>query len=31
MNLATLCEENVRRYGEYVALVFDGRELTNVD
>jgi long-chain acyl-CoA synthetase len=31
VNLATLGEENVRRYGEYVSLVFEGRELTNVD
>jgi long-chain acyl-CoA synthetase len=31
MNLATLGEENARRYGEYVALAFEGRELTNVD
>jgi long-chain acyl-CoA synthetase len=31
MNLARLGEENVRRFGEYVALHFEGRELTNVD
>jgi long-chain acyl-CoA synthetase len=31
VNLATLGEENVRTYGEYVALVFEERELTNVD
>jgi long-chain acyl-CoA synthetase len=31
VNLATLGEENVRQYGEYVSLVFEGRELTNVD
>ena len=31
MNLAALGEENVRTYGEYVALAFEGRELTNVD
>lgn len=31
MNLATLGEENVRTYGEYVSLVFEGRELTNVE
>ncbi len=31
MNLATLGEDNVRTYGEYVALAFEGRELTNVD
>jgi len=31
VNLATLGEENVRTYGEYVALAFEGRELTNVD
>ena len=31
MNLATLGEENVRTYGEYVSLAFEGRELTNVD
>jgi long-chain acyl-CoA synthetase len=31
VNLAELGAENVRRYGEYPALVFEGRELTNVD
>jgi long-chain acyl-CoA synthetase len=31
MNLACLAEESVRRYGEHPALVFEGRELTNVD
>ena len=31
MNLATLGEDNVRTYGEYAALLFDGREITNVD
>ncbi len=31
MNLASLGEDNVRRFGEYPALVFEGRELTNVD
>jgi len=31
VNLATLGEENLRRYGEYAALAFEGRELTNVD
>jgi long-chain acyl-CoA synthetase len=31
MNLATLGEENVRTFGEYVALHFEGREYTNVD
>jgi len=31
VNLAGLGDENVRQYGEYVSLVFDGRELTNVD
>jgi long-chain acyl-CoA synthetase len=31
VNLATLGEENLRRYGEYPALVFEGRELTNAD
>lgn len=31
MNLATLGEDNVRTFGEYVALHFDGREYTNVD
>ena len=31
VNLAGLGEENVRKYGEYVSLSFDGRELTNVD
>lgn len=31
MNLATLGEDNVRRFGEYPALAFEGRVLTNVD
>jgi long-chain acyl-CoA synthetase len=31
MNLAALGEESVRRFGEYPALAFEGRELTNVD
>ncbi|MBI4636545.1 MAG: long-chain fatty acid--CoA ligase [Candidatus Rokubacteria bacterium] len=31
MNLAALGEESLRTYGEYPALVFEGRELTNVD
>ncbi|HEU5321962.1 MAG TPA: AMP-binding protein, partial [Methylomirabilota bacterium] len=31
MNLARLGEESVQRYGEYPALAFEGRELTNVD
>jgi len=30
MNLAALGEENVRRFGEYVALHFEGRDYTNV-
>ena len=30
MNLAALGEENVRRYGEYVSLAFEGREWTIV-
>jgi len=31
VNLAGLGEESIRRYGEYVGMVFEGRELTNVD
>jgi long-chain acyl-CoA synthetase len=31
VNLAVLGEQNVERYGEYVCLAFEGRELTNVD
>jgi long-chain acyl-CoA synthetase len=31
MNLASLGDESLRRYGEYPALVFEGRELTNAD
>jgi long-chain acyl-CoA synthetase len=31
VNLATLGEDNVRTYGEYVTLSFDGREVTNVE
>ncbi len=31
MNLAALGEDNTRTFGEYPALVFEGRELTNVD
>jgi long-chain acyl-CoA synthetase len=31
MNLARLGEDNVRSYGEYVSLAFEGREWTNVE
>ena len=31
MNLAALGEDNVRTFGEYVALHFEGRDYTNVD
>jgi long-chain acyl-CoA synthetase len=31
VNLAALGEENVRVFGEYVSLAFEGREWTNVD
>jgi long-chain acyl-CoA synthetase len=31
VNLAVLGEESVRRFGEYPALVFEGREWTNVE
>jgi long-chain acyl-CoA synthetase len=31
MNLATLGDENLARFGEYVALHFEGRDYTNVD
>jgi long-chain acyl-CoA synthetase len=31
VNLVLLGEESFQRYGEYPALVFEGRELTNVD
>src|SRR5262245_47690775 len=31
VNLARLGEESVQRFGEYAALHFEGRELTNVD
>ena len=31
MNLARLGEDSVERFGEYTALHFEGRELTNVD
>ncbi len=31
LNLATLGEENVEKFGEYVCLAFEGRELTNLD
>ncbi|MGH7353453.1 MAG: long-chain-fatty-acid--CoA ligase [Candidatus Rokuibacteriota bacterium] len=31
MNLAHLGEENVRTFGEYVSLAFEGREWTNVE
>jgi long-chain acyl-CoA synthetase len=31
MNLATLGDENVGKFGEYVALHFEGREYTNVE
>ncbi len=31
MNLARLGEENLQKYGEYVALAFEGKEYTNLD
>ena len=31
MNLARLGDESVERFGEYTALHFEGRDLTNVD
>jgi long-chain acyl-CoA synthetase len=31
MNLATLADENVAKFGEYVALHFEGRDITNVE
>jgi long-chain acyl-CoA synthetase len=31
MNLAALGAENVRTFGEYISLAFEGRQLTNVD
>jgi long-chain acyl-CoA synthetase len=31
VNLASLGEDNVRTFGEYPALAFEGRELTNLD
>ena len=31
MTLARLGDENLQRYGEYEALAFEGRRLTNVD
>src|SRR5712692_9054779 len=31
MNLAALGDENVRKYGEYPSLAFEGREWTNVE
>ncbi|MGH7325000.1 MAG: long-chain-fatty-acid--CoA ligase [Candidatus Rokuibacteriota bacterium] len=31
MNLAALGEDNIGTFGEYPALVFEGREITNVD
>ena len=31
MNLAMLGDENVRKFGEYVALHFEGRDITNVE
>ena len=31
MTLARLGDENIQRYGEYEALAFEGRRLTNVD
>ncbi len=31
MNLARLGDESLERYGEYVSLLFDGRQLTNVE
>jgi long-chain acyl-CoA synthetase len=31
VNLASLGDDNIRRYGEYAGMVFEGRELTNVE
>ena len=31
MNLARLGDESIERFGEYTALHFEGRDLTNVD
>jgi len=31
MSLALLSDDNIRRYGEYEALAFEGRRITNVD
>jgi len=31
LNLATLGDDNVKQYGEYACLTFEGRELTNAD
>ena len=31
MTLARLAEDGLDKYGEYVALAFEGRQLTNVD
>ena len=31
MNLARLGEESLEKYGEYVALAFEGRQITNVE
>ncbi len=31
MNLARLGEDNLAKFGEYVALHFEGRDITNVD
>ena len=31
MNLARLGEESLRKYGEFVSLSFEGRELTNAE
>ena len=31
MNLAKLGEENIRKYGEYLSLIFEGKEYTNTE
>lgn len=31
MNIAQLAEDNIRNFGEYVCLIFEGREYTNVE
>ena len=31
MSLALLSDDNIRRYGEYEALAFEGRRITNMD